>query len=271
MKHQQHFFHLVSPSPWPVVAAYGSFLLTTGAVLYFHFYSLGLIICFAGFATIIFSMYVWWRDIITESTFAGCHSIVVQRGLGYGVILFISTEVMFFFAFFWSFFHSSLVPVFNIGCSWPPVGIVLFNPFDVPLLNTLILLTSGASITWAHYVLMNKAKTRSNYYELDSAFVVTLTLACLFTLYQAYEYYNALFCISDGIYGSIFFVLTGFHGFHVIVGTIFIYICYLRFICHHLLTNHHVGFLAAAWYWHFVDVVWLFLYCFVYSWSYFTY
>jgi cytochrome c oxidase subunit 3 len=188
------------------------------------------------------------------------HTKAVQRGLKMGVVLFIVSEVMFFFAFFWAYFHSSLAPAIEIGSIWPPVGITVFSPWGVPLLNTLILLLSGVTITYAHHAL-----TLGNRFYLVDGLAFTILLAVIFTFLQAFEYRTAPFNISDGIYGSTFFMATGFHGFHVIIGTTFIVVCLMR--VHHFTKQHHVGFEAAAWYWHFVDVVWLFLFVSIYFWG----
>jgi cytochrome c oxidase subunit 3 len=205
---------------------------------------------------------LWWRDVIREATFEGAHTGIVQKNHKFVFVLFIVSDIMFFFAFFWAFFHSSLSPVIEIGCVWPPAGIEPFNPWKVPLLNTIILLTSGLTITVCHYaLLLGKVE-----YCLGS-FARTIFLAILFTLVQLYEYRSATFSISDGIYGSTFFMATGFHGFHVLIGTIFITVCFIRFLGGHFTRTHHVGFECAAWYWHFVDVVWLFLFVVVYWWG----
>lgn len=256
----KHPYHLVTPSPWPLLSALGSFFITVGAVLYMHQFPFGGFLLTFGllYATIIAAM--WWRDVIREAVFEGSHTRKVQNGLKMGMVLFILSEVMFFFAFFWAYFHSSLAPAVEIGSIWPPQGIEVFNPWGVPLLNTFILLLSGLTITYAHHALTVGDRT----YAKDG-FVFTILLAISFTFLQVYEYVEAPFNISDGIYGSTFFLATGFHGFHVFIGTLFILVCALR---HHQYTRDHmVGFEAAAWYWHFVDVVWLFLFVTIYWWG----
>lgn len=262
MKFQRHTYHLVDPSPWPLIGSLSAFILTNGSVLYFHSFKYGGYITLLGLFLVIATMIVWWRDVIREATFEGHHTKVVQQGLRYGVILFIISEVMFFFAFFWAYFHSSLAPTIEIGSIWPPEGIHPFNPWDVPLLNTLILLTSGITVTWAHHAILIGVR-----YQAIYALILTIILAVLFTMLQIFEYQEASFDISDGIYGSTFYLATGFHGFHVIVGTIFLFVCLLRLINYHFTTAHHFGFEAAAWYWHFVDVVWLFLFVSIYWWG----
>lgn len=207
-------------------------------------------------------MGAWFWDVVVEGTYEGYHTKVVQRGLRYGMILFIVSEVMFFFALFWAFFHSSLSPSIEIGAVWPPKGIIPFDPWKIPLLNTIILLTSGASVTWAHHALV--AGNRS---EVIDALLFTVALGLIFTMFQAYEYAHAFFSIKDTVYGSVFYLATGFHGFHVIIGTLFLMACLLRHFNYHFTDKHHFGFEAAAWYWHFVDVVWLFLFVSIYWWG----
>lgn len=241
-----------------------AFILMTGSVMYFHSFKNGSFVMFFGLILVILNMAVWWRDVIREATFEGHHTKVVQKGLRLGMILFIVSEVMFFFAFFWAFFHSSLAPTIEIGSIWPPEAIQPFNPWEVPLLNTIILLTSGATVTWAHHAITAGPSMRK---EAILGLLFTIVLALIFTCLQLYEYNVSSFDISDGIYGSTFFMATGFHGFHVIVGTIFLIVCLVRLIKHHFTSTHHFGFEAAAWYWHFVDVVWLFLYVSIYWWG----
>lgn len=259
---KRHLFHLVDRSPWPFLTAFSLLFMTTGTVMYMHFYLFGGYLAMIGFIMLVITLVAWWRDVIRESTYLGYHSTAVQRGLKIGFILFIASEIMFFAAFFWAFFHSSLVPSIWVGAEWPPVGLSVFSPYGVPLLNTLILLTSGASITWAHRAVLGKL-----YEYAVGGFVATITLAILFILMQLQEYVSAPFGISDGVYGSAFYMLTGLHGLHVIVGTIFLIVCFIRFMQKHLTPGHHLGFEFAAWYWHFVDVVWLFLYFSVYCWG----
>lgn len=259
---QRHPFHLVDPSPWPFVASLSAFCCVIGLTMYMHVFINGVYVFFMGLLGLILTMFVWWRDITRESTFEGHHTGSVQRGLRYGVILFIVSEVLFFFAFFWAFFHSSIAPSVEVGFVWPPKGINVLNPWEVPFLNTLLLLLSGCTITWAHHSII--ANQRMQF--LLSLFL-TIILAIIFTLLQVLEYNMADFRLSDGIYGSTFYMATGFHGFHVFVGSIFLIICFVRFLYYHLTKEHHFGFEAAAWYWHFVDVVWLFLFISIYWWG----
>jgi heme/copper-type cytochrome/quinol oxidase subunit 3 len=259
---QKHFNHLVDPSPWPIITSFTTFSLLVGVVMYMHAYAQGLMVVFLGFSGLLYSLWLWWRDIIREGTYEGRHTNVVQVGLRYGMVLFILSEVCFFVAFFWAFFHSSLSPTIEIGSIWPPEGIIPFNPWEVPLLNTLILLLSGATITWSHHAIIGGDK-RGALEGLE----YTIVLAIIFTLCQVYEYFEAPFSFSDGIYGSTFFLATGFHGAHVIIGTLIIFVMMIRLYLNHFTKEHHFGFEAGAWYWHFVDVVWLFLFVSIYWWG----
>lgn len=257
-----HKFHLVDPSPWPLIASIGAFLLTSGLVVYMHKVLDGFGLFSHGLFLILFVMYVWWRDVIREATYEEHHTYAVQRGLRLGMILFIVSEAMFFFAFFWAFFHSSLAPAFNIGGVWPPKAIQVIDAFAIPLSNTIILLSSGATITWAHHALTLSAKRHT-----IISLTYTLFLAFFFTFLQGLEYVSAPFNISDSVYGSCFYMTTGFHGFHVFVGSIAIVVSFVRVVLNHFTDTHHVGFESSIWYWHFVDVVWLFLFVNVYWWS----
>jgi heme/copper-type cytochrome/quinol oxidase subunit 3 len=257
-----HPFHIVDASPWPLVTAFSAFFMVFGLVLYMHSFFLGLQLFSLGFIAVVINASFWWRDTVREGTFEGQHSSYVRHGLRFGMILFIASEVMLFFAFFWGFFHASLNPVPEIGCVWPPKGIHVINPWEIPLLNTTLLLTSGASLTWAHSAMFSGSAK-----ELISGLILTIILASIFTAFQVYEYRNADFNINDGVYGSTFYMLTGLHGAHVIIGTIFLCVSLYRSIQHHFTRQVHVGFEAAAWYWHFVDVVWIFLFIAVYAWG----
>nr|YP_009093682.1 cytochrome c oxidase subunit III [Mictyris longicarpus]CEG06219.1 cytochrome c oxidase subunit 3 [Mictyris longicarpus] len=261
--HGSHPFHLVDMSPWPLTGSIGAMMLTTGLVKWFHQFNMNLILL--SLVVIILTMFQWWRDVVREGTYQGLHTLIVMKGLQWGMILFIVSEVLFFFSFFWAFFHSSLSPTVEMGMYWPPLGVQPFNPFQIPLLNTIILLSSGATVTWAHHAIMETNHTQA----IQSLGLTSLTiiLGFYFTLLQAYEYVEASFTIADSVFGSTFFVATGFHGLHVIIGTTFLSVCFLRLYNCHFSAKHHLGFEAAAWYWHFVDVVWLFLYIFIYWWG----
>ncbi|MCZ6886232.1 MAG: cytochrome c oxidase subunit 3 [Alphaproteobacteria bacterium] len=254
---QNHPYHMVEPSPWPVLGAASSLVLAVGAILFMH--DSGPWIMLAGLAALFYVMFRWWADVIGEAEDGVSHNPIVRIGLRYGMALFIASEVMFFSGFFWAFFNASLFPA---GGVWPPKGIQVLNPFDLPLLNTLILLSSGVSLTWAHHALIE-----DNRRDLVRGLAVTIALGLTFTAIQAYEYSHAVFGFSEGIYPTTFYMATGFHGFHVIVGTIFLMVCLGRARKGHFTPDHHVGFEAAAWYWHFVDVVWLFLFFSIYWWG----
>jgi len=261
-KYKKHRFHLVSSSPWPFFTSIMALLMTLSLVMLFHSYEKIFIIFFLSVFCLIILSNFWFRDIIREATFLGDHTTKVQLSIRFGFILFIVSEIMFFFSFFWAFFHSSFAPTFSIGDVWPPFGITLLDPLDIPLLNTGLLLLSGAAITWSHHCLLN-----NNLIESFRALILTIFLGVLFTEFQFLEYLEASFDISDSIYGSTFFILTGFHGMHVLIGTIFLFVCLIRLYLCHFSKSRHFGYEAAAWYWHFVDVVWLFLYITIYWWS----
>lgn len=259
---QKHPFHLVDPSPWPFLSSLAVYTTAVGAVMYMHSFLYGGWILGLGFTGIIYSMFVWWRDVIREATYQGHHTRAVQLSMRYGMLLFIVSEVMFFFAFFWAFFNASLAPSIELGSVWPPQGIEALNPWEVPFLNTILLLSSGASVTWAHHaIIAGETKQTTN------ALILTLIFAVLFTTLQGVEYVEAPFTISDSVYGATFYLATGFHGFHVFVGSLFLAVCLLRHLQGHFTKAHHFGFEAAAWYWHFVDVVWLFLFITIYWWG----
>ena len=235
----KHPYHLVEPSPWPIVGAIAAGLLTGGGVLYMHGHGWALLII--GLLAVLGVMAVWWRDVIREATFQGYHTPIVQLGMRYGMALFIASEV---------------------GGVWPPKGIHPFDPFEFPFLNTLILLLSGTTVTWAHHSLLEGDRS-----GMLRGLALTIFLGLCFTSVQAYEYSHAAFHFTGGIFPSTFFMATGFHGFHVIIGTTFLIVCFVRAWLGHFKPDHHFGFEAAAWYWHFVDVVWLFLFVCIYWWG----
>ena len=257
-------YHLVDPSPWPICGALGGGILVFGIVTAAK--GSGYIPLIVGVVLTLGVMMMWWRDVWKESATVGLHSPVVRIGLRYGMTLFIASEVMFFVGFFWAYFHFALYPQHVLGTStpeWPPVGVHTFNPFQLPLLNTLILLLSGTTVTWAHYALIQRDRT-----HLVMALGLTILLGLSFTTFQALEYSEAPFKFDGGgVYPSTFFLATGFHGFHVIVGTLFLAICWIRAKGDEFTPEKHFGFEAAAWYWHFVDVVWLFLFVAIYLWG----
>jgi cytochrome c oxidase subunit 3 len=306
----KHDYHIVDPSPWPVVGSAFAAAMMIGAVAWMRsganesglvfgpanapFIALkGNWLFFTGLAGVLLTMLGWWRDVVKESLRGDNTSSIVRLGFRYGMILFILSEVMFFAAWFWAFFGAALFPTaaepvilsdgaqmlnpmgdpaffgndarfHDTGGVWPPVGVEPLNPWGLPLVNTLILLLSGTTVTWAHY-----AVQKGDRKGLVQGLALTIGLGLLFTSVQAFEYFEALsagmFAFSGGgVYGASFFMATGFHGLHVIIGTVFLTVCLFRALAGHFTAERHFGFEAAAWYWHFVDVVWLFLFAFVY-------
>jgi cytochrome c oxidase subunit 3 len=281
----QHDYHLVDPSPWPIAGAFAALATAIGAIMWMaqhkgspiYGQTWGGTLFFAGFAAILAVMYAWWSDVVREAETEGHHTPVVQLHHRYGMILFILSEVMFFVAWFWAFFNSSIFPddVWQVTRTelfqgvWPPKGVEVLSPWKLPLLNTIILLTSGATLTWAHHGLLHNDRD-----QLKKGLIATIALGLIFTGVQGYEYAHAPFAFSFDPahpaatnYGSTFFMATGFHGFHVIVGTLFLIVCLVRTYKGHFKPDQHLGFEFAAWYWHFVDVVWLFLFCCIYVWG----
>ncbi len=267
----KHDYHLVEPSPWPAIGAVSAFVLAVGLVAWMHKMFTGAWLVLAiGMVGILYTMVGWWRDVIIEAEYQGHHKRVVQLHHRYGMILFIASEVMFFVAWFWAYFNTALFPADVhqvartelIGGMWPPKGIETFDPWHLPLLNTLILLTSGTTVTWAHHALLNNDRQ-----GLKWGLICTILLGVTFTAVQAYEYMHAAFNFSGNIYGATFYMATGFHGAHVIIGTIFLAVCLFRVYAGHFTPKQHLGFEFAAWYWHFVDVVWLFLFACIYVWG----
>ncbi len=265
---KHHDYHLVDPSPWPIIGAFAGLVSAVGMVMFMH--DAGPWVLIVGLLLVAFVMLSWWRDVIREAEVEGHHTPVVQLHLRYGMILFIASEVMFFVAWFWAYFDASLFTgeaiqysrVEATGGVWPPKGIDSFDPWHLPLLNTLILLTSGTTVTWAHHALLHNDRN-----GLKWGLITTVVLGFLFTCVQVFEYTHADFSYGGNIYGATFFMATGFHGAHVIIGTIFLLVCLFRALAGQFKPDHHFGFEAAAWYWHFVDVVWLFLFACIYVWG----
>nr|QSS48574.1 cytochrome c oxidase subunit III [Kradibia gibbosae] len=254
-----HPFHLVTLSPWPLLTSFSVLMMTFGFIFLFNFNQSHWM--FLGMMLVILMIYQWWRDIIRESTYQGFHTIKVQEGLKLGMILFIISELFFFISIFWCYIHMFLSPSIEIGggAFWPPKNILFFNPYQIPLINTIILLSSGVSITWCHHSLIHEKLNKSLL-----GLIITILLGIFFSGVQYLEYKEATFTIADSVYGSIFFMATGFHGLHVIIGTMFLSISLIRMTKNHFSSDHHIGLEMAIWYWHFVDVVWLFLYLLVY-------
>jgi cytochrome c oxidase subunit 3 len=279
---KHHDYHLVNPSPWPALGALGALVMAIGGIAWmrymeqssFPFFGYNLAnahfwIFAIGALIVLYTMFAWWGDTIKEAH-EGYHTPVVSLHLRYGMIMFIASEVMFFVAWFWAFFDASLFPgeaeqvarTAFTGGVWPPKGTEVLDPFHLPLYNTIILLLSGTTVTWAHHALIN-----NNRKGLIWGLILTVALGVLFTCCQAYEYAHAPFAFKHSIYGATFFMATGFHGFHVIIGTIFLFVCLMRAVAGDFTPKQHFGFEAAAWYWHFVDVVWLFLFTCIYVWA----
>ena len=291
----KHDYHLVDPSGWPIVGSIGAFVMLVGAVFWMNsaydkFFGMPVNghpwIFLVGVAVVLFTMFGWWSDVVSESVVKGNHTPVVKLHLRYGMLLFIASEIMFFFAWFWAYFDAAIFHADHGIATWPPQGIITFDPWHLPLVNTLILLTSGTTVTWAHHALQIGDRKAAIH-----GLLLTVVLGLSFTCVQAYEYSHAVFTFGmngadmqpfdnashsslaagvgnlGAIYGSTFFMATGFHGAHVIIGTIFLTVCLFRAIASHFTPTRHFGFEAAAWYWHFVDVVWLFLFACIYVWG----
>lgn len=263
---KEHPFHLVPPSPWPFCIAITLIFLGIGSVLAMH--NMDYILFIVGLIALIAIIVAWLSDVVKESREKNIHTPAVQLGLKIGMALFIFSEFMLFFAFFWSYFNAALDPIamvddtFMTG-SWPPKGIQTIDPFDLPYLNTLLLLLSGTTLTWAHHALLQNKMS-----DVKKGLALTVTLGLIFTCVQIIEYSHAAFAFTDGIYASIFYMATGLHGAHVLVGTIMLAVCLARtFKSGDQTPTHHVGFETTAWYWHFVDVVWLFLFISIYWWG----
>ena len=271
MAHEKnHDYHILNPSILPVLGALGGVTMLIGFVLAFGERTTPELqnpyVFLIGLALVLYVMYAWWSEVVIEAH-QGDHTPVVAIGLRYGFIFFIMSEIMFFSAWFWTFFKHAMYPMGPLSPAidgqWPPAGIELFDPWHLPLINTLILLCSGAAATWAHHALAHE----NNRKDLVNGLWIAIALGALFTGFQAYEYSHAAFGFSGNIYGASFFMATGFHGFHVLIGTIFLTVCLVRAYKGHFTPERHVGFEAAAWYWHFVDVVWLFLFGAIYIWG----
>ncbi len=262
-----HDYHLVDPSPWPILTSFALLAVTGGAVMSMHQHVMGIYVLALGLLSTFYCAGSWWADVIKEGKIDRAHTVIVKKGISIGMALFILSEVMFFFAFFWSYFEANLDPVAILDGVWgvkegvwPPEGITTLDAWNLPFMNTLILLLSGTTVTWAHYAILN-----NNRNEAYQALAITVSLGVLFTCLQVAEYSHATFTLKDGIYPSNFYMATGFHGLHVMIGTIFLAVCMVRTKKGHFDKGEgHLGFEFAAWYWHFVDVVWLFLFIFVY-------
>ncbi len=272
---KKHDYHLVDPSPWPFIGSVSALILAVGFITFIRDMpiaglQIGGLVFGLGVIGVLYAMAAWWVDVVKEAQ-AGDHTRVVQLHHRYGMIMFIASEVMFFVAWFWAYFDVALFPGEAIqferaeltGGVWPPEGIQTFNPWPLPLFGTLILLTSGTTVTWAHHAMIENDRQ-----SVKWGLWLTVLLGLAFTCVQAYEYITAYFGFSGHIYGATFFMATGFHGAHVIIGTIFLAVCLWRVYLGHFTPKQHLGFEFAAWYWHFVDVVWIFLFASIYVWGY---
>lgn len=267
-----HDYHIVNPSPWPLITSISLFILPLGAVFFMHGVKFGTFLMFLGCAMVIASAVFWWSDVIKDGAVDNSHTKVVRKGLSMGMLIFIISELVFFGVFFSAFFYASIIPViplpegtvWELGQGvWPPKGIKTLDPWNIPFLNTLVLLLSGTTVTWAHHAL-----NENNHKDLVKGLALTVMLGVFFTCLQIYEYFHAEFKWKDGIYSSNFYMTTGFHGAHVIIGTIFLAVCLFRANRGDFANGKgHLGFEFAAWYWHFVDVIWLYLFVFVYVWG----
>lgn len=258
INNKNHPFHITTNRPWPLIISFNiiNLLLTNVIRLNSKFTILNIF----NLITLILTSYQWWRDLIRERTFQGFHTLNIINIIKFRIILFIISELFFFISFFWTFLHSSISPSIEIGNLWPPKIIKIFNPYDIPLLNSIILITSGITITWRHNLIKNNINKSIILLNL------TIILGIYFSILQYIEYIEAQFSFNDRIFGSIFFIATGFHGLHVIIGTIFLIICSLRFKNNQFSIIHHLNFDLASWYWHFVDIIWLILYILIYWW-----
>ena len=264
-----HDYHILPLSPWPLVGSLSAFVMAVGGILWMKSLSAsGLYVFGAGLLGVVFTMIAWWTDVVREAE-QGDHTRVVQISHRYGMILFIASEVMFFVAWFWAYFDIALYPhdaieyarTQAIGGQWPPKGTEALDPWNFPLFNTLLLLTSGTTVTWAHHALLHSERS-----TISKGLILTIVLGVVFTCVQAYEYAHVTFPFASTM-GSNFFMPTGFHGFHVVIGSVFLMVCLVRVLVGQLNAKQHLGFEFAAWYWHFVDVVWLFLFACVYVWG----
>lgn len=238
-------YHILAQSPWPIFESFSLLCLTQSAVLYMHGYPNGANYLLLGFVLTTYCMGLWFRDMITEGTFQGAHTKEVIKGIIIGFLLFIVSEGFAFLSIFWAYFHSALSPAVEIGGCWPPQGIKALNAFAIPLLNTILLLSSGAFVTLAHHALLKGDRKVA-----IKGTLITVLLAIIFTAFQGYEYFQAPFTITDSVFGSAFFCSTGLHGLHVIIGTIFIAVGLFRIINYHFTTKHHTGYEASILYWH---------------------
>lgn len=263
-------YHLVTSSPWPIYVSFDLLLLAINTVFYMNNISIvfgsNTLLFFVSLINLVFGVTLWLRDVITEGSYIGDHTSYVQNGIILGFYLFIVTEVFFFIGAFWSYFHSALVPSIQIGNTWPPIGITGIDPFALPLVNTILLLCSGVSITYGHHYIIGRVRSYS-----IIGFIVTILFSLIFIYCQYIEYSNSIFTINDSVFGTVFFFITGLHGMHVIIGTLMLSTSLYRIYSYQITNTVHVGVETAIVYWHFVDVVWILVYIFVYWWAWLYY
>lgn len=259
---QLHPFHLVGPSPWPIFTSFSLLNVALTLGLTSHGYITNNYLLFLTFFTVLYSMTLWFKDIIAESTYLGEHTIAVKRGLNQGFLLFVVSEILIFISLFWAFLHSAVNPTMEIGMAWPPAGIEAISPAELPLLNTIILLASGVTITYAHHALINGNRTNTLYGFIYSTILITLFVFC-----QVLEYKFSSFTLTDGVYGSTFFSLTGLHGIHMVMLITMLAICTWRIYNYDFTNTSHVGAETTILYLHVLDVIWLFIYIIVYWWG----
>nr|YP_009710894.1 cytochrome c oxidase subunit III [Ptilonyssus chloris]QGA47497.1 cytochrome c oxidase subunit III [Ptilonyssus chloris] len=252
-------YSLMKNSPWPIILSFSLFNMMSMCIMYMYKYNMSMLFMMMNSTIMLLNCYQWWRDMNRESTFQGMYTYIMMNNYKLSMITFIMSEILFFISFFWCFFHFYLSPDIEIGLNWPPSGITPFNPYSIPLLNTMILLSSGFSLTWSHHSIITK-----NYNMALYSLLLTIIMGIIFTMTQMYEYMQASFCLNDSNFGSIFYLSTGFHGVHVIIGTLFLMVNMFRMYMMYFNKKNHFSFEAAAWYWHFVDVIWIMLYSMMY-------
>ena len=255
-------FHVLEPSLWPFFSAFGLFFFVTGLAFCMHYVVTGYYVLIIGLLILIITSIFWFLDISREAVIIGYHTKIVRQGLKLGFLFFITSEIMLFFGFFWAFFHSALCPSIEVGTIWPPAGLNVIPVFEFPLFNTFVLIISGFSVTWVH-----RAISLGSFTDSVDGFMITILLGLLFIFLQGLEYYESTFNLQDGVYSSAFFLLTGLHGCHVIVGVCFLFVCFLSLLSNHYLINHYLRLVFAIWYWHSVDIVWIILFLSVYCWG----
>ena len=261
-KFQQFPFHLVAPSPWPIYQSFSLMSFALALALTMHGYIGDMYLVFFTGTVVLLTMFLWFRDIVAEGTFLGDHTLAVRKGLSLGFYLFVVSEVLIFAGLFWAYFHSAMAPSIELGSVWPPVGIEAVGPTELPLLNTIILLSSGATMTYSHHGLVN-----GNLKNALSGLAITTWLVIIFVICQYIEYCNAMFTLTDGVYGSVFYAATGLHFIHMVMLSLMLAICYFRMRAGQFTKTHHVGFEMTVIYGHVLDLIWLFLYISMYWWA----